>query len=409
LKGRVRRRNRGGGYVAQFDQGVWSTDHDPEEQLAEGHLHFELFGTKLKGGWHLVRSRGNARQPKWLLFKDEDEYAGSLEADDLLADVAQPSAAETAGATGATKPTKHTKKAAVKKTPRKRDLPALTSPDKILYPDIGATKQDVWNYYAVVLDHLLPQIVGRPLSVIRCPSGTQKACFFQKHRAAGMELVDSVALEEAGGERADYLVVEDAAGLMELVQFNSLEFHPWGAHADTPDMADRVVFDLDPGPGVAFPDIRQAALDIRRFLAKLELESFARTSGGKGLHVVVPLNPACGWDLTRRFAHGIAEALSRSQPERFLATASKRLRSKRIYIDYLRNGRGATAVASYSLRARPGAPVAMPVGWHELARLTRPDTFTLQNVPARLRRRRKDPWEGIDIIRQGLARWAQQE
>ena len=290
--------------------------------------------------------------------------------------------------------------------PTPHDWPTLSSPTKILFPDIRATKQDVWDYYAAVMDHLLPEIAGRPLSVIRCPSGTGKPCFFQKHLTAGLERVASVKLKEESGTNAHYLVVEDAAGLMELVQFNALEFHPWGSHADNPDSADRVVFDLDPGPDVPFSEVKKAAVDIRRQLEALELESFLRVTGGKGLHVVVPLAPGCDWELTKRFAHGFADALARSEPDRFVATATKRFRNRRIFVDYLRNGRGATAVASYSLRARPGAPVAMPIGWNELARLPRADLYTIKDVPEKLRRRRKDPWAGMDAIRQNLARWA---
>ncbi|MBN6152828.1 ATP-dependent DNA ligase, partial [Xanthomonas sp. AmX2] len=144
-------------------------------------------------------------------------------------------------------------------------------------------------------------------------------------------------------------------------------------------------------------------------LAQLELESFLRVSGGKGLHVVVPLNPGCDWDLTKRFAHGFADALAKSEPDRFLATATKRLRNKRIFVDYLRNGRGATAVASYSLRGRAGAPVAMPLAWSDLPKLQRADAFTMREVPAKLKRRRKDPWDGIAQVRQNLARWAGSE
>ncbi|UYB52556.1 DNA ligase D [Xanthomonas sp. AM6] len=287
--------------------------------------------------------------------------------------------------------------------------PALSSPGKIIFPDIGATKQEVWDYYSAVMDHLLPEIAGRPLSIIRCPSGAERPCFFQKHHTAGLELVSSVRLKEEAGNNAYYLVVNDAAGLLELVQFNALEFHPWGSYAERPDSANRVVFDLDPGPDVPFAEVKQAATDIRKLLAQLELESFLRVSGGKGLHVVVPLAPGCDWDLTKRFAHGFADALAQSQPERFLATATKRLRNKRIFVDYLRNGRGATAVASYSLRGRPGAPVAMPLAWSELPKLHRADAFKMREVPAKLKRRRKDPWEGIGDVRQNLARWASSE
>jgi len=287
--------------------------------------------------------------------------------------------------------------------------PKLSSPNKVLFPGDGYTKQDVWDYYAAVMDHVLPEVINRPLSIIRCPAGTGKPCFFQKHHTAGLALVDAVKLKEDGGINADYLVVRDAASLLELVQFNALEFHPWGSHAETPDRADRVVFDLDPGPEVPFAEVKKAATDIRKLLAQLELESFLRVSGGKGLHVVVPINPGCDWDLTKRFAKGFAEALAQSEPQRFLATATKSLRNKRIFVDYLRNGRGATAVASYSLRGRPGAPVAMPLAWSALAKLKRADAFTIKDVPSQLKRRRKDPWEGIDALHQNLARWAQED
>lgn len=298
---------------------------------------------------------------------------------------------------------------AAAKPPADRAPPRLSSPGKVLFPGDGYTKQDVWDYYSAVMDHLLPEVINRPLSIIRCPAGTGKPCFFQKHHTAGLELVDAVKLKEDSGINAHYLVVRDAASLLELVQFNALEFHPWGSHAEAPDRADRVVFDLDPGPDVPFAEVKRAATDIRKLLARLELESFLRVSGGKGLHVVVPLNPGCDWDLTKRFAKGFADALAQSEPQRFLATATKALRNKRIFVDYLRNGRGATAVASYSLRGRPGAPVAMPLAWSELAKLKRADAFTIKDVPAKLRRRRKDPWEGIDSLRQNLARWAQEE
>jgi bifunctional non-homologous end joining protein LigD len=296
-----------------------------------------------------------------------------------------------------------------KKQSADRTAPKLTSPSKIIFPDIHATKQDVADYYRAVMDHLLPEIAGRPLSIIRCPNGAEKPCFFQKHHTAGLELVSFVRLKEEAGNNANYLVVNDEVGLMELVQFNTLEFHPWGAHSDNPDLADRVVFDLDPGPGVSFSEVKKSAMHVRRLLEQLELVSFLRTSGGKGLHVVVPLNPGCEWDLVKTFAHGFADALAQSEPERFLSVASLKLRPNKIFIDYLRNGRGATSVASYSLRARAGAPVAMPLAWSDLPKLKRSDAFTMKEVPAKLRRRRKDPWEGIERLKQNLARWASAE
>ncbi len=337
---------------------------------------------------------------------DVEKATRSRPAKKTTARAATKKASKAATATKATKAKKAAEPAAARKRGATDDLPKLSSPTKVLFPDDRITKQQVWDYYLAVADHLLPEITGRPLSVIRCPSGTGRPCFFQKHLTAGLERVSTAKLKEESGTAANYLVVEDLAGLMELVQFNALEFHPWGSHAAEPDRADRVVFDLDPGEGVPFAEVKKAAVDIRKLLEQLELQSFVRASGGKGLHVVVPLSPGCDWDLTKRFAHSFADALARSEPDRFLATATKRLRNKRIFVDYLRNGRGATAVASYSLRARPGAPVAMPLSWSELSKLKRPDAFTLKEVPARLRRRRKDPWDGIDKVRQNLARWA---
>nr|WP_255683393.1 DNA ligase D [Luteimonas sp. MHLX1A] len=282
----------------------------------------------------------------------------------------------------------------------------ISSPTKVIYPDRGITKAEVAAYYESVMDHLLPGLIGRPLSVIRCPSGADKPCFFQKHHTPGLERVDLVRLKEESGPNANYLVVRDAQGLMELVQYNGLEFHPWGSHADAPDVADRVIFDLDPGPDVPFAEVKKAAQDVRALLAKMELESFLRTTGGKGLHVVVPLNPGCEWRLVKSFAGGFAEALAKSQPKRFLAVSTLKLRPGKIFVDYLRNGRGATAVASYSLRAREGAPVAMPIAWSELSRINSGAEFDIVEAPKRLKRRKKDPWAGIETLSQDLSRWA---
>jgi len=345
------------------------------------------------------------RQPSLKAIRPDKDVADLADSDRAEKPAKAPSLAKAAKATTASK--KVTKRG--KKSAPATDLPKLSSPTKILFPDSRVTKQDVWDYYMAVADHLLPEIAGRPLSIIRCPAGIERPCFFQKHLTAGLERVDTVKLKEESGTNADYLVVEDLPGLMELVQFNALEFHPWGSHANEPDRADRVVFDLDPGEGVPFSEIKKAATDIRKLLEQLELESFLRVSGGKGLHVVVPLNPGCDWDLTKRFAHGFADALARSEPDRFLSTATKSKRNKRIFVDYLRNGRGATAVASYSMRGRAGAPVAMPLAWSELSKLTKANAFTIKDVPAKLKRRRKDPWEGIDRVKQNLARWAQDE
>ncbi|AHG65096.1 DNA ligase D [Advenella mimigardefordensis] len=285
--------------------------------------------------------------------------------------------------------------------PMKKEIVHISSPDRLVYPELGVSKQDVADYYERVMDWLLPGLIGRPLAVLRCPDGTQNACFFQKHHTAGMD-VSTVNLQEEQGGRQNYLMVRDKTDVMQLVQFNALEFHPWGAQADSPDHCDRLVFDLDPSAEVPWNKVKQAARQVRDLLAQLQLQSFVRTTGGKGLHVVAPLNPPAPWDDARQFARAFAESLAGAHPDTYIATASKKRRKGLIFVDYLRNGRGATSVCSYSLRARPGAAVATPLRWEELGRVKSSDAFTIRNVLQRLARLADDPWQALTRIRQSL-------
>lgn len=278
---------------------------------------------------------------------------------------------------------------------------ALTHPERVVFARGGRTKRDVFEYYRTMMDWFLPEIVGRPLSIVRCPDGTAAPCFFQKHHAPGLVHTDAVRLDEARGA-ADYLVVRDADAVLELVQRNAIEFHPWGARADDHERADRMVFDLDPDAAVDWADVVDAARRIRDLLRDLGLRSFVRTSGGKGLHVVVPLNPGCDWETTRRFSRAFSESLVATAPLRFVASAGKRFRKGRIFIDHLRNARGATSVASFSLRARPGATVAMPLRWEELGRIDSAAHFDMDSAPRRVRRLRSHPWGDIASLRQSL-------
>lgn len=280
----------------------------------------------------------------------------------------------------------------------------LTHPERVVFPQLGKTKQDVADYYRAIAPHLVPEVAGRPLSVVRCPDGIAQACFFQKHLGRGWgEHVHGVPIEETKGKK-DYLCIGDEAGLVELVQMNVLEFHPWGALASDPDHADRLVFDLDPHAGVAWPRVVAAARVVRRALDAVGLESFLRTSGGKGLHVVVPLAPAEPWDAVKAFARAFAETLAASAPDDYVAVAGEAKRKGRIFIDWLRNGRGATSVALYSLRSREAAGVAMPLAWESLGRIDGGAAYTIDNAVAFVRRRKRDPWEGIAQVRQSLPR-----
>lgn len=278
----------------------------------------------------------------------------------------------------------------------------LSNPDRVLYPDQGVTKAELAEYYFQVADWILPYVGGRPLSLVRCPRGRQRQCFFQKHLTEALpDAVKGVTIAEKDGE-STYIVIDDLQGLITLVQFGTLEMHPWPARTDRLDRPDYLVFDLDPGPGVAWQSVAEAASTLRDMMAELGLESFLRTSGGKGLHVVVPIARRHSWDEMRRFAEAVARHLAEREPTRYVATASKAKRGGKIFIDYLRNARGATSIASYSTRARSGAPVAVPLRWDELAGIGAADAYNIRNLPRRLASLKGDPWEGFAGVRQRL-------
>ncbi len=268
-------------------------------------------------------------------------------------------------------------------------LPVLTHPDRVLWDDAGLTKQGLAGFYTDIADWILPQIVDRPLSLLRGPDGAGGKTFFQKHAWAGLDET-AVRRLTLGGD--DVLVVQDLAGLLSLVQASVLEIHPWGAKTREADRPDRIVIDLDPGESVGWAEVVAGAVAVRERLAALGHTGFLKTTGGHGLHVVVPLRPAADWSTVKAFAKRIADAMAGDDPARFIATSTKAGRQGRIYVDYLRNGRGATAVAAYSTRARPGAPVAVPVSWDEVGDLRSGAAFSVDNLPRRLDNLAADPW-----------------
>jgi bifunctional non-homologous end joining protein LigD len=278
----------------------------------------------------------------------------------------------------------------------------ITHPERVVYPGAGISKGEVADYYRAIAPWLLQEVAGRPLSLLRCPDGAGGECFFQKHnnRALGQH-VHAIALKQKSGTE-DYLYIDDLAGLLELVQMNTLELHPWGSTVDDPEHPDRLVFDLDPGEGVSWAQIKAAAREIRTRLRETGLESFVRLSGGKGLHVVVPIVPGADWEQARDFCEAFAQALTASAPDRYVATMSKAKRTGVIFVDWLRNGRGNTSVCSWSLRAREHATVAVPLRWEELARIASPQAFPLAKALQRAARLREHPWKEMDKLRQRL-------
>jgi bifunctional non-homologous end joining protein LigD len=270
----------------------------------------------------------------------------------------------------------------------------LTHPDRIYWPDAGVTKQGLADYYAEVWPRMAPQLVNRPVALLRCPGGTEGQCFFAKHAWKGMSREILTFDDPLDDSDKPLLAVDGLPGLIGLVQGGALEVHGWQSTLDDLEHPDQIVMDLDPGEGVAWPDVIAAAHDVRARLEAAGLACFVKTTGGKGLHVVAPLAPAAGWDAVKGFAAGVAKAMAGDDPDRYVATIAKAKRTGRVLIDYLRNGRNNTAIAPYATRARAGAPVSMPLAWEDLGPEIGPAHFTVANAPAHVANS-PDPWEGF--------------
>jgi bifunctional non-homologous end joining protein LigD len=292
-----------------------------------------------------------------------------------------------------------------KKKPRAADASVatgraarLTHPERLLW-DEGITKQGLAEFYTEIADWILPHVAHRVLSLMRRPGGAKEKSFFAKHPWNG--LTDDVERIEVG-EKEPMLAISNLSGLLNLVQAAVVEIHPWGSLADDLERPDRLIFDLDPGDGVAWGDVIGAALEVRQRLTDLGLESFVKTTGGKGLHVVLPIEPRGGWEEAKDFTRSVAEAMAKDSPRRYVATMSKSARHGRVFVDYFRNGRGATAVGAYSTRAFPHATVSTPLSWDELSEQLRSDHFRTDNLVQRLDVLRQDPWREMFDVKQRL-------
>ena len=280
---------------------------------------------------------------------------------------------------------------------------AISSRERVVFPDSGQTKGELADYYAAIAPVMLPFVANRPISLVRCPQGRAKKCFFQKHDSGALgDAVHPVAIEEKDGGHEDYLFVDDTRGILQCVQMGTIEFHGWASRSDAVEEPDRMIFDLDPDEGLDFADVKSAARHIRDRLADLGLVSFAMLSGGKGIHVVVPLNRGHSWAQHKDFSRRFAEALSLAEPERFTATMSKAKRKGKIFIDWLRNQRGSTAVVPYSARARSGAPVAVPLAWNELGQMQNAHPFSIDEAKQLLDRAQSKSLKGWGFADQDL-------
>ncbi len=293
-----------------------------------------------------------------------------------------------------------------KKTLSKRKLGIvreISSPDKILFKKEKITKQQVADFYQSIANDMIPYLAGRPLSLVRCPNGGESHCFFQKHITGNIpDSFHTFPIQEGKGE-GTYLTIDSAEGLRELVQLNAFEIHAWNCQAEDYMWPDQIVMDLDPGPGVPWEDVIEAAFELKEMLEDLELVSFVKLTGGKGLHLHIPVEPIYDWDQIKTFAQGLAIELVARHPQKYVANMSKKIRKNKIFIDYLRNGYGATAVVPYSLRAKPMSAVALPVDWKELRKIKGPHDFTMDKARKKIKSRKKDPWEEMLKLKQKIS------
>ncbi len=266
----------------------------------------------------------------------------------------------------------------------------ITNPNKIVFDDSGITKEEVIRYYEKISKRMLPYVSNRVLSIVRCPKGVSQTCFFKKHPGAGAKGIVTIPVITEGKETEEYFYIEALTGLIWEAQMGTLEFHIWGSKVEALEHPDLMVFDLDPDEGMELSRVRQGVRDVRDILNRLSLTSYLKTSGGKGYHVVVPLKPNVSWDTFHDFARRVAQVMEQQWPDRYTSNVRKSKRSDKIFIDWIRNGRGATSIAPYSIRARKGARVSMPIAWEELDYIA-PDGIGMKD--AILRMEKDDPWK----------------
>lgn len=278
---------------------------------------------------------------------------------------------------------------------------AISHPDRILYPDQKFTKQDIANYYEAIESWIMPFIINRPLTLMRCPQGIKKSCFFQKHIPNNKnKSLYTVTIKEKKSNQ--YLYIKDLKGILSLIQLGVLELHTWNCKVDNVEKPDMIIFDLDPAPDVPWSQVVKAAHCIKSLLEKIDLVCFVKVTGGKGLHIVIPIVPKYPWDKVKAFSHAIVDAIVQTNPKLFIGKMTKSARTGKIFIDYLRNQKGATAVAPYSTRARDNAPVAAPIAWSELNARLKPNYFNIKNLPNRLKKLKSDPWAKFYKIKQHI-------
>lgn len=378
FEGTIPKGEYGGGTVMVWDEGYWECSDNIQKSLKNGSIKFELYGNRLKGKWTLI----HFKEDNWLLIKEKDnfnlykninEFKTSIKTNRTMKEIEQ-----------GIKKVKNSKKDNMVEGIK------ITNPDKVIIGKPKTTKLDIVLYYQKVAKRMLPYLNKRLISVIRCPQGIDGECFFKKHLDTINNGIGKINIPNDNGNKEDYYYIKDTSGIISEVQMNSFEIHTWGSKIGSINHPDVLVFDLDPDEGMSLNKIRQGVRDLKSILDELKLVSFLKTSGGKGYHVVVPTNRIKTWKKLEEIAKDIAKLMELRWPDKYVSTMSKEKRKNKIFIDYFRNKKGATSVAPYSIRARNGAYVSMPISWSELDKV-KPNGITMEDAIKRLKR--KDPWE----------------
>lgn len=385
FEGTIPKGQYGGGTVMIFDTGFWIPLVNPKQGLKTGNLKFLLEGKRCRGKWSLIRMKEN----QWLLRKEKDNRKGFEKIEDY----------KTSITTGRTKEEIEQRIKKGRKNSKKDfiiEYISITSPDKIIFSNKKITKFDIANYYQKVSKRMLPFLENRLISTIRAPEGNKGEIFFKKHFESENGL-GKIILPNKNGKKEDYYYIKNIEGLIKEVQKNGFEFHIWGSKIQKLNHPDILVFDLDPDEKMDLKTVREGVKDLKSILDNLSLKSFLKTSGGKGYHIIVPIQSIKTWKKFREFAKNIAKLMETKWPDKYVSNMRKEKRKNKIFIDWVRNTKGATSVAPYSIRIRKNATVSMPISWNELDKI-KPDEITIELAIKRLKR--KDPWEDFFDVEQ---------
>lgn len=378
FEGTIPKGEYGGGTVMIWDTGTW-TPLIENPNFHDGFIKFKLNGKRLKGSWMLTYFKEN----NWLLIKEKDKYEKNIGISKYKKSIK-------------TNRTMKEIENNIQKTKFKEkqelDNIEITNPDKVIFTNPKVTKIEIVNYYKEISKKMLPYIENRLISVVRCPRGTSNQCFYKKHLETRSKGIGKINIPNDNQNKKDYYYIKNIKSLIEEVQMNSFEFHIWGSKIDDINKPNTIVFDLDPDEKMSLKKVREGAKDLKSILDKLKLKSFIKTSGGKGYHIIVPINSKISWREARKIAKSVALIMQTTWPEKYVANMRKKERKNKIYVDWVRNTKGATSVAPYSIRIRKKPTISMPISWKDLDKI-KPNEVTIKNYKKYLKN--TNPWKNF--------------